>query len=74
MPLMNGIEAARLITKKHPEVKVVILSVYSDPAFVESAFEAGASGYVVKVCASTDLIPAIVDVLAGRRYRPDGSL
>ena len=72
MPQTNGIEAAKHITKSHPNVKVVILSVHCDPAFVEAAFEAGASGYVVKLDAGTDLIPAIEDVLAGRRHRPRG--
>lgn len=70
MPEMNGIEAARRITKAYPNVKVVILSIHSDPAFVEAAFEAGALGYVVKLEAGTDLIPAIEDVVAGRPHRP----
>src|SRR6516164_3794499 len=43
MPKMNGIEAARQITKSSPEAKVVILSAYDDPAFVEAALDAGAS-------------------------------
>ena len=72
MPEMNGIEAARHITKAYPNVKVVILSVHCDPAFVEAAFEAGALGYVVKLEAGTDLIPAIEDVVAGRPHRPRG--
>jgi DNA-binding NarL/FixJ family response regulator len=72
MPETNGIEAARQITKSHPNVKVVILSVHCDPAFVEAAFDAGAKGYVVKLDAGSDLIPAIEDVLAGRLHRPRG--
>ena len=72
MPEMNGIEAARQITKKYPKIKVVILSVHSDPAFVDAALEAGASGYVLKLRASKELIPAIEDILAGRPYYPPG--
>jgi DNA-binding NarL/FixJ family response regulator len=72
MPEMNGIEAARQISKTHPDVKVLILSVHSGPAFVEAAFEGGAKGYVVKLEAGSDLIPAIEDVLAGRLHRPRG--
>jgi len=68
MPEMNGIEAARQIKQTCSNVKVVMLSGYDDPALVEAAFEAGASGYVVKLRAFTDLIPAIQDVLAGRLY------
>ena len=70
MPEMDGIEATRRITKTNPKVKVVILSVHSDQAIVEAAFAAGASGYVAKLYASTELIPAIKTVLGGRRYRP----
>jgi DNA-binding NarL/FixJ family response regulator len=70
MPEMNGIEAVRRITKAHPDVKVVMLSVHDDQAIVDAAFVAGASGYVTKLYASTELIPAIKKVLAGQQYRP----
>ena len=70
MPEMNGIEAARWITKACPGVKVVMLSVHDDPTYIEEAFEAGASGYVLKLHASKELIQAIEDVLVGRSYRP----
>jgi DNA-binding NarL/FixJ family response regulator len=68
MPEMNGIEATRLITANHKDVKVVVLSVHDDPAIIESAYEAGASAYVPKLTAPVALIPAIEDVLAGRVY------
>jgi len=70
MPEMNGIEAARRITKANPSVKVVMLSVHDDPTYIEAAFEAGASGYVLKLRASKELIRAIEDVLMGRLYSP----
>jgi DNA-binding NarL/FixJ family response regulator len=70
MPEINGIEAAKLITKKYPHIPVVILSGYSDDGLIETAFEAGASGYVVKLRIFTDLIPRIQDVLAGRLAVP----
>jgi DNA-binding NarL/FixJ family response regulator len=63
MPKMNGIEAARQITQKWPGVRVVMISVHDDPAFVDAAFEAGASGYVLKLAASDELIAAIDLVL-----------
>ena len=68
MPEMDGIEAARRITQTYPGVKVVILSVHSESAFIDAAFQAGASGYVTKSRAFTELIPAIEAVLAGRQY------
>jgi DNA-binding NarL/FixJ family response regulator len=66
MPELNGIQAAREITKTFGNVKVVILSGYSDEELVEAAFEAGASGYVVKLLVFTELIPAVQNVLAGK--------
>jgi DNA-binding NarL/FixJ family response regulator len=70
MPVMNGIEATAEIRKRFPNTKVVILSGHSDPDFVQAAFSAGASGYVVKVHAYSELIPAIQKVLAGQLHRP----
>jgi DNA-binding NarL/FixJ family response regulator len=49
----------------------VVLSVHDDPAIVEAAFRAGASGYVSKFAAYSELIPAIEEVLAGQFYRTD---
>jgi DNA-binding NarL/FixJ family response regulator len=68
MPEVDGIEATRRIINDCPGMKVLVLSVHDDPAIVEAAFEAGASGYVSKL-AGNELIPAIEDVLAGRLYR-----
>jgi DNA-binding NarL/FixJ family response regulator len=70
MPQMNGIEAAKSITSTYPDVKVVMLSGYSEDALVEAAFNAGASGYVLKLNAFTELVPAIQNVLAGKLYSP----
>jgi DNA-binding NarL/FixJ family response regulator len=71
MPELNGIEAVRQITATYPAVKAVICSVHDDPTFIEAAFEAGASAYIVKSGASADIISAIEDVLAGRMRQPD---
>ena len=68
MPRMNGIEATRLITRHCPGVKVVVLSVHDDPAFIEAALEAGASAYVLKLQAFDDLVPAIDKVLELRSF------
>ena len=70
MPEINGIEAARRITKAYPGVKVVMLSIHDDPAYIEAAFEAGASGYVLKLRASKELIQAIEEALVGRSHHP----
>lgn len=70
MPKMNGIEAARRIVEGWPGVKVVILSAYDDPAFIEAALAAGASAYVVKLSVFEELIPAVEAVIAGQSCFP----
>jgi DNA-binding NarL/FixJ family response regulator len=70
MPEIDGIEATRRISKKFSAVKVVVLSVHDDSAMIEGAFEAGAMGFVSKITAFNELIPAIENVLKGRLYRP----
>ena len=66
MPEMDGIEATRRIAKKFPAVKVIVLSVHDDSAMIEGSFQAGAAGFVSKIAASNELIPAIESVLKGR--------
>lgn len=68
MPLLNGIEAARQITRKAPGVHVLILSMHSDEAYITQALQAGAKGYLLKDSADTDLIRAVEDVAAGRSF------
>jgi len=68
MPDMNGVEAARRICAARPETRVVVLSMYSDAEHVYRALEAGATGYLLKDSAGTELVTAIRAVHAGRRY------
>jgi DNA-binding NarL/FixJ family response regulator len=68
MPMLNGIEAVRQIKKVHPEIKVVFLTMHPDVAYAVSAFETGASGYVLKHSAPDELITAIREGLKGRTY------
>lgn len=68
MPRLTGIEATREITENCKAVKVVILSVHDEPAYVDAAFEAGALAYVLKLAAGDELIPAIEAVRSNRRY------
>ena len=68
MPLLNGIEAARQITRKAPGVHVLIVSMHSDEAYITQALQAGAKGYLLKDSADTDLIRAVEDVAAGRSF------
>jgi DNA-binding NarL/FixJ family response regulator len=68
MPMLNGIDAARQIKKNNPDVKVVFLTMHPDVTYAAEAFDAGASGYVLKHSASTELLTAIKEVLNGRTY------
>lgn len=68
LPSLNGMEAARRIAKIAPESKVVFLSQESSPEVIEEALKLGAWGYVVKVKAGTELLPAVDAVLQGKQF------
>jgi DNA-binding NarL/FixJ family response regulator len=68
MPGLNGIEAARRLEQSNPDAKLIILTMHADLSFVRAAFDAGASGYVLKQSAATELLTALHDVDSGRRY------
>ena len=68
MPLLNGLEAARQIAKEVPSSKVLILSAYSDDAYIEHAVEAGAAGYLMKETAGDDLLRAIREIASGNAF------
>ncbi len=69
MPNLNGTEATAQITAKHPNVKVIMLSMHSDEAYVLRALKAGARGYLLKESSSeADLITALRAVHSGKAY------
>jgi len=68
MPDGDGIEALPAILSVHPEGKVLILSMEDNPGYVRKALNAGASGYVLKEAVDTEVVRAIREVAAGRRY------
>lgn len=68
MPLLNGIDAARQLRRLVPGTRVIFVTMHADPAYVTEAFRAGASGYVLKRSAASELVTAIREVLAGRFY------
>ena len=69
MPDMNGIEATRQIKKLLPEVKILMLTMHENDEYVFQALRAGASGYMLKEAADTDLISALRVVESGQFYR-----
>jgi DNA-binding NarL/FixJ family response regulator len=68
MPGLDGIGATKQIISELPSIKVIALSMYSNKLFVMDMFEAGASGYLLKECASVELEHAISAVLANEIY------
>lgn len=68
MPLLNGIDAVRLLKKKNKNIAVVFLTMHLDVAYAASALEVGASGYVLKHSAPSELVTAIKSALKGRTY------
>jgi len=68
MPDINGIDAARQISAKHPNIKIIALSMHSDRRFVTEMLDAGASGYLLKDCALEELTHAIQAVLSDQVY------
>ena len=67
MPELNGIEVARRLSDELPEIKIIILSVYSDLEHIYRALQAGAQGYVLKESAGSELVDAVRTVLRGER-------
>ena len=68
MPQLNGIEAARQIKKTDKNIKIVFLTMHPDATYAANAFEAGASGFVLKHSAPSELITAIHEAMKGRTY------
>ncbi|HZI89897.1 MAG TPA: response regulator transcription factor, partial [Candidatus Polarisedimenticolia bacterium] len=68
MPGLNGFDITRRVLKRQPKTKVVILSMYSSEPHVVEALQSGATAYVVKDASTEELVTAIRDAMAGRRY------
>ncbi len=68
MPLLNGLDAARQLKRGMPKVKVIFLTMSEDPDVAAEAFRAGASGYLLKNSAASELVQAIREVSRGRSY------
>ena len=68
MPILNGIEAARQISAKNPQIAIVFLSMHSDEAYVLKALKAGARAYLLKDSAEYDLVNAVKAVSEGKAF------
>lgn len=68
MPLLNGLDAARQLRRDMPEVRLIFLTMSEDSDVAAEAFRAGASGYLLKNSAASELLQAIREVYQGRSY------
>jgi DNA-binding NarL/FixJ family response regulator len=68
MPIMDGIEATRYISKHCPHTQVVMLSMHDTPEYVHRALKAGAAGYVLKDAAGSELVEAVRRLYHGDHY------
>lgn len=68
MPRLSGIEVVRRVRERHPEIRVLVLTVHEDEEYVLPIVRAGASGYLVKDTAADELIRAVRALAAGRAW------
>lgn len=71
MPVINGVDATRILHKELPETRVLVLSMHCDKHYIKEALEAGASGYLFKNCTYDQLIEAVNTVYRGKKYLSD---
>jgi DNA-binding NarL/FixJ family response regulator len=68
MPDQSGLDVVPTLLHERPETKVLVLSMQDDPQYVRQAFNAGASGYILKEAADTEVVAAIREVANGNSY------
>jgi two-component system response regulator NreC len=68
MPNQSGLDVIPALLKENPETKILVLSMQDDPHYVREALGAGASGYVLKEAADSEVVAAIREVAGGGRY------
>jgi two-component system NarL family response regulator len=70
MPVMGGVEATRLIRKESPEARILVLTSFDGDEDIHAAFEAGASGYLLKHSSGDQVIPAVRALMRGEKWIP----
>jgi DNA-binding NarL/FixJ family response regulator len=72
MPKLNGIEATRIIKQHHPDVRILILTIHEDEAYIYQIIRAGANGYILKNSEKKDILNAVRAVAAGEPFFSPG--
>ena len=73
MPVLNGIEAARQLLRRRPQLKILFLTMHADPDYLRTCLRLGVSGYILKSAAARELSAAIWRVLRGETYISSGA-
>mgnify|MGYP001769944769 CR=1 FL=1 len=68
MPLVNGIEASKTILQEHPEMKILVVSMYGDEQYYNSVIENGVKGFILKDAENTEIRIAVNSILSGKTY------
>jgi DNA-binding NarL/FixJ family response regulator len=68
LPEVSGLEVTRQLCQAHPRLRILILSMHADIAYMAQAFQSGAAGYILKGSDSAELIQAIRTIIQGGRY------
>jgi DNA-binding NarL/FixJ family response regulator len=74
MPRMTGLQAARELHRRRPELRILMLSMHENERYLYEALRAGASGYVLKTVADRDLVEACRAAMRGERYLYPGAM
>ena len=72
LPNLNGLEAARQVRKVSPASRILFLTSYDDPEYLQEALRIGALGFIVKSNAASDLLPAVRAVMRDERFFGSG--
>jgi DNA-binding NarL/FixJ family response regulator len=72
MPVLNGLDAGEQVKREHPAIKLIFLTVDTDADVAAEAFRRGASAYLLKTCAPSELVAAVWEVLRGNTYLSQG--
>jgi DNA-binding NarL/FixJ family response regulator len=68
MPKLNGIEAIREIKTRHPQIKIIVLTVHKSEEYISASLDAGANGYILKDASQNELIMALEYVMDGKTF------
>ncbi len=68
MPYINGLEATRLLSKSHPQIKVLILTMHDNREYIQNAIDSGAKGYILKDQPAEEMINAVRSIYNGEQH------